>query len=153
MCSPRLTSTNFTNPDNFAPFNWKWKLFRSWVCRYFRCDARVNGSWATRIVDDVKNFSVFAQAYRDHVMKLHVRTPGNFNGAGQHHARLLEDAVDSKPPRFVPGDIVGYLVGCPALRIGALDELAGREREDLTEFQTDKRGCLPSPFHRTWNCW
>src|ERR1019366_3092665 len=90
--------------------------FRLWEGRDLGCDARVARRCTTRVVDDVVDLAVIAQANRDHAVEPDVRAAGNFDGPAQRHAAIPEHAVDSEPPGFVAGNILRHFVRSPSIR-------------------------------------
>src|ERR1017187_3618965 len=90
--------------------------FRLWEFRDLGCDARVARRCTTRVIDDVADLAVIAQANRDHAVEPDVRAVGNFDGPAQHHAAIPEDAVDSEPPGFVASHILRHFVRSPSIR-------------------------------------
>src|ERR1035438_5248641 len=86
-------------------------LFREKVVSQDALDAS-----KARVIDDVVDLAVIAQANRDHAVEPDVRAVGNFDGPAQHHAAIPEDAVDSEPPGFVASHILRHFVRSPSIR-------------------------------------
>src|ERR1019366_7068996 len=91
---------------------------RLWEVRNFGREAHIRRGCPARVVDDVRDLAVGADANRDQVVEPDVGVVGSLKGAGQYDAFVPEDAIDAKSPGFVAGDIFGHLVRGPAVRAG-----------------------------------
>src|ERR1017187_203089 len=91
---------------------------RLWEASDLGCQAHIRRGCPARVVDDVRDLAVGADANRDQVVEPDVGVVGSLKGAGQYDAFVPEDAIDAKSPGFVAGDIFGHLVRGPAVRAG-----------------------------------
>src|ERR1017187_2155036 len=91
---------------------------RLWEVRDFGGEAHVRRGCAARVVDDVRDLAVGADANRDQVVELDVGVVGSFDGTGQHDAFVTEHAIDAKSPSLVTSDIVRHLVRGPSVGAG-----------------------------------
>lgn len=55
------------------------------ISRHFRRNTRVEHRSSTFVVDDIADFSILTQRYRNHVVKFHIGSGGDLDGTRQVH--------------------------------------------------------------------
>src|SRR5215469_8973026 len=89
-----------------------------WIAGELWGDARFDMRCATGVVNHVVDGAEVSKSHGDHVAELHAGGLGYLDGAREPDVGVAEDAIDAEAEGLVTGDVVGHLVGGPAVDVG-----------------------------------